>query len=236
MAASSEAELRDPFLGEIDPSVAENDVDDEVRDPNFIVSDADGTDSDSELDTTEAKVKKTGLLQQALPQLFRHREVHGKFFSLNVFECCNLTPSDLEFLATGHLRLHSLIVGRCPELEDDPAGVTTQLCLMTELKVLKIEQMTWLSPVQVQKILDSCNLKTFHFTPRWVKSTRSWVKLYDKHKSVLTGNDFGAMYLKCSQGLTTQHYLDMCDRKPFFHWSGIDYSSQDILDIFGDSE
>ena len=139
------------------------------------------------------------------------------------------TLNDLETLTRE--RLHTLELCASAQVEDKPESIVSQLVLMRDLRTLKMEEVTWLSPEQVKQILGACKrMKVFHFTPQWVRKTHQWVQLKRRHGHILTGADFEAMYLKCAKNMTTAHYLEMAFRKPFGHWAGIDFSVHDIYD------
>ena len=152
-------------------------------------------------------------MRQVYPKWLIQREVDGK----SHIKCLHLrefTLNDLHALSSCGAHLHTLELGASSLLEDKPEEIVAELVLISSLQILTMEEMTWLSPAQAESVLTECKLlKTFKFTPRWVRDTKLWAGLYEKYKDVLTGEDFLAMYAKCAHNFTTAHYLEMCTRK-----------------------
>ena len=152
--------------------------------------------------------------------LIRKRELKGQQLQLLHF---SLQKSDLFSLPEFDFLPNSikyLELCNCPKIENFPDLITKKLCDMSNLQVCKIESLTWLSPDQVEKVLENCrHLVVFHFTPRWVRLTEHWCALYEKEASRLSGKDFLALYLKVRFFFTSCRFLEMAKRTPPFHWS-----------------
>ena len=148
------------------------------------------------------------------------REQTGRLLDISTF--C-LRYSDI--FSTCHLEMlpcwiTHLELSSCQKLEDEPDGVTKTLCTMLKLQTCKIEKLTWLSPEQVQNVLENCKqISCFHFTPRWIRNTDPWCLLYEQKHEVLSGKDFLSLYLRVAFFFQSSHFLEMARRKHHFHWS-----------------
>ena len=159
-------------------------------------------------------------MRQVYPKWLIQREVDGK----SHIKCLHLrefTLNDLHALSSCGAHLHTLELGARSLLEDKPEEIVAELVLISSLQILTMEEMTWLSPAQAESVLTECKLlKTFKFTPRWVRDTKLWVGLYEKYKKM---SSLEKISWRCMQSVLTtlpQHTTWKCAPENLTHSTG----------------